>query len=220
MKALTLTQPWATLVSIGAKKWETRSWLTNYRGPIAIHAAKGLGLVGGISGLVALCQTEPFREVLYPVFGYPKGEALVNARSLPLGAVIAIVNLTEIQRTRSRWNASEKEVNAGIVGQFEWAFGDYSSFRFAWRLENVRRLPEPIPAKGALGLWQWTCPHAHTSIGHSFDNIITVCDDCGEDIKQEGCQDCQEALARGDDEPAAHGCISTNWLHVTVVEPA
>src|SRR6202030_2406661 len=40
MKALTLTQPWATLVAIGAKRIETRSWPTLYRGPLAIYAAK------------------------------------------------------------------------------------------------------------------------------------------------------------------------------------
>src|SRR3954451_22243677 len=39
--ALTLTQPWATLVAIGAKQIETRSWGTSYRGWLAIHAAKG-----------------------------------------------------------------------------------------------------------------------------------------------------------------------------------
>lgn len=41
MKALTLTQPYATLVAIGEKRLETRSWRTSYRGPLAIHAAKG-----------------------------------------------------------------------------------------------------------------------------------------------------------------------------------
>ena len=41
MKALTLTQPWASLVAIGAKRIETRSWSTPYRGLLAIHAAKG-----------------------------------------------------------------------------------------------------------------------------------------------------------------------------------
>lgn len=38
MKALTLHQPWATLVAVGAKQVETRGWATRYRGPIAIHA--------------------------------------------------------------------------------------------------------------------------------------------------------------------------------------
>ena len=41
MKALTLTQPWAQLVILGHKRFETRGWTTAYRGPLAIHAAKG-----------------------------------------------------------------------------------------------------------------------------------------------------------------------------------
>ena len=40
MKALTLWQPWASLIAVGAKTIETRSWSTKYRGPLAIHAAK------------------------------------------------------------------------------------------------------------------------------------------------------------------------------------
>ncbi len=40
MKAITIWQPWASLLACGAKQYETRSWATSYRGPIAIHAAK------------------------------------------------------------------------------------------------------------------------------------------------------------------------------------
>lgn len=43
MKAISLWQPWATLISTGDKTWETRSWATTYRGPLAIHAAKKFG---------------------------------------------------------------------------------------------------------------------------------------------------------------------------------
>lgn len=39
MKAITLWQPWASLVAVGAKTIETRSWSTKHRGPLAIHAA-------------------------------------------------------------------------------------------------------------------------------------------------------------------------------------
>ena len=39
MKALSLHQPWASLIAIGAKRIETRHWTTSYRGPLAIHAA-------------------------------------------------------------------------------------------------------------------------------------------------------------------------------------
>ena len=42
MKALSLTQPWATLVVIGAKRIETRFWHTSYVGPLLIHAAKAI----------------------------------------------------------------------------------------------------------------------------------------------------------------------------------
>lgn len=40
MRAISLWQPWASLVVLGAKKIETRHWSTNYRGPLLIHAAK------------------------------------------------------------------------------------------------------------------------------------------------------------------------------------
>ena len=40
MKALTIWQPWAGAAAAGIKHNETRSWYTNYRGPLAIHAAK------------------------------------------------------------------------------------------------------------------------------------------------------------------------------------
>ena len=39
MKALTLRQPWASLIADGRKTIETRTWRTRYRGPLAIHAS-------------------------------------------------------------------------------------------------------------------------------------------------------------------------------------
>ena len=42
MKVITLRQPWATLVAEGIKKYEFRSWKTNYRGKILIHAGKSI----------------------------------------------------------------------------------------------------------------------------------------------------------------------------------
>lgn len=38
MKVLTIKEPWATLIIEGYKKYEFRSWKTNYRGKILIHA--------------------------------------------------------------------------------------------------------------------------------------------------------------------------------------
>ena len=42
MKALTIKQPWAALIVNGYKKYEFRSWKTNYRGKILIHAGMSL----------------------------------------------------------------------------------------------------------------------------------------------------------------------------------
>lgn len=165
MKVLTLTQPWATLVAIGAKRIETRSWETLYRGPLAIHAAKGLGSVGGKVGLMNLCRTEPFRSVLV-------GAGYLGTPALPLGAIVAVCTLIDCVPTQHPGIANEpgKPWFTGArkgVGQHyyevpppldsnEYAFGDYSAGRFAWLLADVRLLPEPIPAKGALSLWEYT----------------------------------------------------------------
>lgn len=42
MKVITLKQPWATLVAEGIKRYEFRSWKTNYRGKVLIHAGAGV----------------------------------------------------------------------------------------------------------------------------------------------------------------------------------
>ncbi len=42
MKVLTIKEPWATLIISGYKKYEFRSWKTNYRGKILIHAGKSI----------------------------------------------------------------------------------------------------------------------------------------------------------------------------------
>lgn len=42
MKVITLKQPWASLVAYGYKKFEFRSWKTNYRGKVLIHAGVGV----------------------------------------------------------------------------------------------------------------------------------------------------------------------------------
>ncbi|MDE2097934.1 MAG: ASCH domain-containing protein [Patescibacteria group bacterium] len=162
MKAITLTQPWATLVAIGAKHYETRSWSTNYRGPLAIHAAKGFP-----KWAQDAMDHRPFYEVLHEQFqGYERGH-VDEAR----GHVLAIVNVTAYIPTSARASASTL-ANLGLTDR-ELAFGDYSPGHFAWRLENVRRLPEPIPAKGALGLWQWEPPH------YPFGDEGGLCFYCG-----------------------------------------
>ena len=97
MKAISLLQPWATLVSIGAKRVETRSWRTDYRGPIAIHASAS---PAHISGLVVNETDEDrrIREALRAA-GHQqmaretrRGDTVCISRirwDVPLGAVVA-----------------------------------------------------------------------------------------------------------------------------------
>ena len=42
MKVLTIKEPWASLIINGYKEYEFRSWKTNYRGKILIHAGLSL----------------------------------------------------------------------------------------------------------------------------------------------------------------------------------
>lgn len=163
MRVLTLTQPWATLVAIGAKKIETRSWNTRYRGPLLIHAAAGLG-PGGKAGLVDLCETEPFTSVLAPLWSPGTFFAPV---SLPFGAIVARCELTAVHQIPSAPMHFPRGVPADhplasypvILPPLrdipERSFGDYTPGRYAWLLSDVQALPTPIPAKGQLGLWNW-----------------------------------------------------------------
>lgn len=129
MKALTLTQPWATLVALGHKQVETRSWRTQYRGPIAIHAAKGFP-----------ASARQFAEVERDFGRIPS--------QLPRGAVVCIIDLVDCRPT--------EDVALG-VSVLEYYLGDYTPGRWAWLFDpaSLRVLENPIPARGALSLWEW-----------------------------------------------------------------
>ena len=144
MKALTLRQPWATLVALKAKRAETRSWYTSYRGPLAIHAAKGMTKAAS-----SLCWEEPFRTALEAGGYRPRDSPSTNPFGLPLGAVIAVTILIDIQSITLENRPMEPE----------YSFGDYAPGRFAWILREVYRLPDPVPARGKLGLWEWIPPN-------------------------------------------------------------
>jgi hypothetical protein len=153
-KVLTLTQPWATLVAIGAKRIETRSWSTSYRGPLLIHAAAGLGPVGGFKGLVRQCRYDPFKSVLRDAGAAGLISEYID--DYPRGAIVAVAELCYCQPMPDDgsigWNFNGNE---WVITDQERAFGDYTPGRFAWLLADVRPLATPIPAKGALGLWEW-----------------------------------------------------------------
>lgn len=132
IKALTLHQPWATLVAVGAKTYETRSWSTDYRGPLAIHAAK-------TKEHEKLCFTEPFYTALQ--------NANMSVRWLPYGTVVALCNLTSVVQVPAHGMVKLSHVDRQL--------GDFSPGRFAWGLSGIHKLPYPIEVRGQQRLWNW-----------------------------------------------------------------
>lgn len=172
MRGLTLTQPWASLVAIGAKTIETRSWGTAYRGPLAIHAGQGLGLVGGAAGLRELVQRPFFAEALRPAMMEVRQDVKrdlsieeypdYNIENLPRGAIIAVARLVECVSMDLVFGpgAPDKpnvyridDAQAWEATPYERAFGDFSAGRYAWLLADVQPLPKPIAHRGAQRLW-------------------------------------------------------------------
>jgi hypothetical protein len=74
-------------------------------------------------------------------------------KQMPLGCVLATCELVDCLPTVEVF-----EDYPDLDTPPEREFGDYSAGRYAWVLKNVRPLPEPVPAKGALGLWEWSLP--------------------------------------------------------------
>lgn len=148
MRTLTLTQPWASLVAIGAKRIETRSWRTDYRGPVAIHAGKGLADMSN-DEYIRLCFSEPFRSALGPHYE--------TVKDIPRGVIVALARLVDCDHT---YYFTDGIMNKEWMEQYEREreFGNYDKGRFAWLLADVQRLAQPIPARGALGLWDWQPP--------------------------------------------------------------
>lgn len=155
MKALTLTQPWATLIACGAKRIETRSWGTSYRGPIAIHAAKTLArdvYPNGDHDFAALCGSEPFATVLIGAGYHADGgsyQPLVPAPfALPRGVIVAVATLDRVTRMTAQGIA---ELEHRLPEEL--AFGHYEPGRHAWVLRDPQPLKVPISTRGAQGLW-------------------------------------------------------------------
>lgn len=143
MKAITIIQPWASLIALGEKKIETRSWRTKYRGPILIHAGKSVDH--------EICKTTPFSATLID-------NGIIFQKDMPTGVIIAkaeIVDCIGIDLGTDPPNRVAYMKNGKKVTGNEFSFGDYSPGRYAWILDNIEPLKEPIPAKGQLSLWEF-----------------------------------------------------------------
>lgn len=160
MNAITLREPWASLVAIGAKKIETRSWpapasLVGQR--IAIHAAKGLTefeFRAATHGAIG----EALHESGVPIYPLVDDDDRRTLLQLAFGDTRGCVIATAVLADCVQFNAERVDFIARSLGADELSFGDFTPGRYGWYLVEVERLPEPIPAKGALGVWEWTPP--------------------------------------------------------------
>lgn len=146
MKVISLLQPWATLVVIGAKQIETRSWNTKYRGEILIHASAG--------------KNKRYRDIMSDFKQEFFALQLPDYGSLPFGAVIGKVNLVETAPSNhfvSLFGDNPKTgLSAKLDSEKELAFGDFSEGRYGWLLEDAVSFEEhQYPVKGSLGLWNF-----------------------------------------------------------------
>jgi activating signal cointegrator 1 len=139
MKVLTLTQPWATLIAIGEKKFETRSRRTHHRGPLAIHAGKQIDLDA---------MTVP--EIKNALIRH----GITDWTKLPYGAIIATCNVVDCLQVTWSGKGSAALEGKKFVKDDEFVFGWYERGRFAYEMADIKQI-DPIPAKGQQGLWNY-----------------------------------------------------------------
>ena len=85
MKAITIKQPWASLIAAGLKDIENRTWKTNFRGRVLIHAAK-VSVKDGWSALNGM-QIKKVSKHKYKLYG--------DNEDLPKGAIIGSVEIVD-----------------------------------------------------------------------------------------------------------------------------
>ena len=155
--AITLHQPWASLIACGAKTFETRSWKTPHRGQIAIHAAKSIPDYGQelIEELVDAEKTPD--GWAYSDFMTATALAKIGIHrpdQFPLGAIVCLADLTDCIPTQQAPHEMRR-------------FGDFTPGRWAWRLESIHVMDPPFPCRGYQGVWRWD-PVTKQSIAPDF----------------------------------------------------
>lgn len=140
MKALTICQPYAHLICLPddadlAKRVENRTWPTNLRGEILIHAGKG-------RQWLEVSEDGLFDE------GYD-----LRISDMAFGAFVAIANLADCVQLETL------RVGRGTVPEhadrrWPWLRGhQHTEGPFCFVLTQVRTLPTPIPFRGAQGFF-------------------------------------------------------------------
>lgn len=131
-KCLTICQPYAALIMLPdsherAKRVENRGWPTSYRGPLLIHAGKSRAWFE--------LDADGIHDDLY---GFVVAD-------LPFGAIVGQCELIDCVRKGD--SASEK--------RHLWLKShEHYEGPWCWVLANIQPFPEPIPYRGAQGLFE------------------------------------------------------------------
>ena len=126
MKAITIKQPYASLIANNIKKYEFRTWNTNYRGEILIHA--GLSV-----------DEEAINKYIKYKLSYPRGYIIAKAK---------IVDCIKIDaKFRKQLKKEDSFVYSHIVND-----KDYRGYAF--KLESIEKI-KPIRVNGKLSLWNY-----------------------------------------------------------------
>ena len=138
LRAISLWQPWATLLVIGEKVFETRSWYTEYAGPLLIHAAKHKGTFERDFTNTAMVTASLRRG------GYGSYD------DLPFGAIIGRVELVKCWPTA----VVDKRIceESGEDSQ-ELVYGNFDPGRIAWECRKPQHFGRPLPWKGSQGFF-------------------------------------------------------------------
>ena len=126
MKAITIKEPWASMISHGFKTMETRPWSTSYRGKIAIHAGKG----------------KPDKEWMENV---PEMMEMIDDDVHP-GCIVAHANLVDCVPITKELIDEVKENHSEYISGF------YGEGRYAFILDDIIPI-EPTPINGRQRLW-------------------------------------------------------------------
>ena len=131
MKAITISQPYASLIASGKKWIENRTWPTNHRGLIAIHAGKGTQY---------MTRKEMADE------------------NLPVGQIIAVATLVQCLPIHViRRNASSRDKGMTVQGTtYTWeqvANHEHAEGPWCWILDDIVPRVDPLTINGKQRIW-------------------------------------------------------------------
>ena len=125
MKVLTIRQPWASLIMAGLKEYEFRSWKTNYRGELLIHAGKTIDK-----------EAEKRLKKYLPDV-------------LPTEQILGKVELIDCIKVTPQFLGGLRKINPDIYAK------SVFKEEYAWNVKVLEKFNEPIETKGKLGLWDY-----------------------------------------------------------------